>query len=129
MLKLAIPTVLPDRCSLHVVAVSDPERYKNRVTFWNEVYEFKMAPMKEKLFFEPDITVVDESKIVSDPALLKVPCIGVYNLPAFGGVWAGDRIPIDCRALIQLVECACHPSAGHGLLHHLGRGARIRYRL
>ena len=85
--------MLPDRCSLHVVAVSDPERYKNRVTFWNEVYEFKMAPMKEKLFFEPDITVVDASKIVSDPVLLKVR-IGVRKCLPLALYGEANRFPL-----------------------------------
>eukprot|EP00038_Savillea_parva_P026791 m.56237 g.56237 ORF g.56237 m.56237 type:complete len:538 (-) comp7662_c0_seq2:158-1771(-) len=63
--------VYPDKCTLHVAAMSDPTAYQRRVTFWNDVYGFKMTSMAPQVLREVDVRVVDAETIVSAPAMLQ----------------------------------------------------------
>ena len=51
--------VLPDKCKMLLTALIDPERTASRVDYWNDVYGFKMDSLREHLYPEPDVTVID----------------------------------------------------------------------
>jgi hypothetical protein len=63
--------VYPDKCSLHVAAIANPEAYERRVTFWKDVYGFNMESMAPQVLKEVDVRVIDPKTVVSPPALLK----------------------------------------------------------
>merc|ERR1712112_366336 len=61
-------TVLPNRCSIHLAAVSDPERYDGLVGFWTDVYGYKMSCMRRPILDEASVEIVPRDVIVSDSA-------------------------------------------------------------
>jgi len=61
-------TVLPNRCSIHLAAVSDSERYDGLVGFWADVYGFKMSCMRSPILAEASVEVVPQEHIVSNSA-------------------------------------------------------------
>jgi len=63
--------VYPDKCTLHLVALADADTYQRRVTFWNDVYGFRMASMAPQVLREVDVRVVDPQTIVSAPVVLQ----------------------------------------------------------
>jgi protein arginine N-methyltransferase 3 len=63
--------VLPDECSMYLVAMIDDERVASRMTFWDDVYGFKMDALKEHLYPEPDVTIINPNALASKPFLLK----------------------------------------------------------
>ena len=65
--------VLPSRCTMHLAAVSDIERYQGLVGFWSDVYGFKMSCMSSPILAEASIEVVPWEHVVSD-------CVQVHNL-------------------------------------------------
>jgi len=58
--------VLPNRCSIHLAAVSDVERYDSLVGFWSDVYGFKMSCMRTPIMEEASVEVVSGEKIISN---------------------------------------------------------------
>jgi len=61
--------VLPNRCSLELCAVSDPERYDSYVgKFWSDVYGFKMSCMRVPILEEASVEVIPDSVRVSNTA-------------------------------------------------------------
>ena len=61
--------VLPNRCSLELCAISDPERYDSYVgRFWSEVYGLKMSCMRIPILEEASVEVIPDSVRVSDTA-------------------------------------------------------------
>jgi len=63
--------VLPDRCCLYLVGVSNVEAFQQRYEFWNDVYGFKMSCMKSAVKAEAEVTVVDPKTVITDPCLIK----------------------------------------------------------
>ena len=59
-------SILPSRCSLHVTALSDIQRYNNLVGFWTDVYGFKMSCMRGPILGEANVEVVGSEHIVSN---------------------------------------------------------------
>ena len=45
------------RCTMHLVAVSDPKKYANTVDYWKDVYGFKMSCMKRPSIKEASVEV------------------------------------------------------------------------
>ena len=61
--------VLPNRCSLELCAVSDPERYDSYVgKFWSDVYGLKMSCMRLPILEEASVEVIPDSVRVSNTA-------------------------------------------------------------
>ena len=50
--------VLPNRCTIRLVGVSDLERYAATVDYWKDVYGFKMSCMKEPVLVEGSVEIV-----------------------------------------------------------------------
>jgi protein arginine N-methyltransferase 3 len=59
-------TVLPSRCSIHLAALSDTERYDGLVGFWKDVYGFKMSCMRSPILEEASVEVVPGEHVVSN---------------------------------------------------------------
>ena len=64
--------VLPDYCALYIAGLSDPSLHQRNVTYWNDVYGFKMSCMKSVVLKEASVMIVKESCVHTDYALLKV---------------------------------------------------------
>lgn len=64
--------VLPDHCSLYIAGMCDMEMHRQRCAFWDNVYGFRMTCLKSAVISEAEVTVVDPTKIVTDPCLIKV---------------------------------------------------------
>ncbi|TRY75107.1 hypothetical protein TCAL_00624 [Tigriopus californicus] len=62
--------VLPNRCTMHLVGVSDRQRYSETVEYWRDVYGFKMSCMKDPVVVEGSVEVVKNEFIASQPALI-----------------------------------------------------------
>ena len=59
------------RCSMHLVAVSDPQKYADTVDYWRDVYGFKMSCMKRPSIKEASVEIVPAAAVVSaSPALI-----------------------------------------------------------
>lgn len=61
-------TVLPNRCQIHLAAISDPDRYDHLVCFWADVYGFKMSCMRNPILDEASVEVVSKEHVVSNSA-------------------------------------------------------------
>ncbi|RKP13122.1 S-adenosyl-L-methionine-dependent methyltransferase [Piptocephalis cylindrospora] len=62
----------PSGSSIHLTLLEDEEYYNDRYTYWNDVYGFKMLTMRDPLFNEAGVDVVDGSGIISDsPSCLR----------------------------------------------------------
>merc|ERR1719245_2035527 len=54
--------VLPNRCSLELCAVADPERYDSYVgKFWSDVYGLKMSCMRVPILEEASVEIIPET--------------------------------------------------------------------
>ncbi len=62
--------VLPNRCTMHLVGVSDTERAKDLVDFWDDVYGFKMSCMRTPSLVEASVEVVPSSAVVTESVLI-----------------------------------------------------------
>lgn len=74
--------VLPNRCTMHLVAVSDPARYDDTVSFWSDVYGFTMTCMLEPSVVEASVEVVPADCVVSNAAdihMLDMECCEVAD--------------------------------------------------
>ena len=64
--------LLPDHCSLHLVALADTELHKNELRFWDDVYGFRMTCMRAAVTVDPSVLVVNKEKVISDSCKIKV---------------------------------------------------------
>ncbi len=64
--------LLPDRCSVSLVAIADPDLYRRNLGFWDDVYGFKMSCMKTEVAKEPSLNILREKSVVSQPCVVKV---------------------------------------------------------
>lgn len=62
--------VMPNRCTMHLVGVSDSQRYSETVEYWRDVYGFKMSCMKDPVVVEGSVEVVKNEFVASEPALI-----------------------------------------------------------
>merc|ERR1712179_546751 len=61
--------VLPNRCTIEVCAIADPERYDSLVGFWSDVYGYKMSCMRAPILEEASVEVVPNKFVVSNPVM------------------------------------------------------------
>lgn len=64
--------VYPDRCSVSLAAVSDAERHRDHIAFWDDVYGFKMACMKKAVIPEAVVEVLKPETVISEPTVIQV---------------------------------------------------------
>merc|ERR1719259_349088 len=60
--------ILPNRCTMHLVGVADPDRYGQTAGYFGDVYGFKMSCLLEPLIKEASIEVVPSAKVVTSDA-------------------------------------------------------------
>merc|ERR1711892_410900 len=58
--------VLPNRCTIELCAIADPERYDSLVGFWSDVYGYKMSCMRLPILEEASVEVVPNQYVVSN---------------------------------------------------------------
>ncbi len=75
--------LLPDHCSLHLVALADTELRKNEFEFWDDVYGFRMSCMKAAVTVDPTVLVAKQEKVISDACKIKVCWLMVMFLSSF----------------------------------------------
>ncbi|KAK9821131.1 hypothetical protein WJX81_004539, partial [Elliptochloris bilobata] len=61
--------LLPDRCTLSVVAIEDAEYRHEKIDFWDNVYGFDMRCIKALAMQEPLVDTVDPDQVLSQPCL------------------------------------------------------------
>ena len=55
-----------------LAALDDPDLHTNHVTYWDDVYGFKMTCMKSEVIKEASVEIVKAEKILSDQVVVKV---------------------------------------------------------
>ncbi|KAJ8416210.1 hypothetical protein AAFF_G00382320 [Aldrovandia affinis] len=64
-------SVYPDRCTISLAAVGDAQKHLDRITFWDDVYGFKMACMKKAVVPEAVVEVLKPETVISQPAVIQ----------------------------------------------------------
>ncbi|XP_071455178.1 protein arginine N-methyltransferase 3 isoform X2 [Hetaerina americana] len=62
--------MLPNRCSLHLVGVHDEDRHNHLLTFWTNVYGFKMSCMRRECTKEAMVELVSADSVFTTTATL-----------------------------------------------------------
>jgi len=62
--------MLPNGCTISMMALGDSERYAELIGFWDQVYGLKMSSMIPEVLREASIETVPAVKILSDPSLV-----------------------------------------------------------
>ncbi|XP_044748129.1 protein arginine N-methyltransferase 1 [Coccinella septempunctata] len=63
--------LLPNRCNISLVGISDLDTYKKYIGFWDNVYGFSMKCMKSEVLQEAFVDTVPKEKIITKPQVLK----------------------------------------------------------
>lgn len=63
--------ILPNKCTLSLVGISDVERHRNLVTFWDNVYGFKMTCLKHEVIREASVEITSANSVVTSTAVIK----------------------------------------------------------
>ncbi|KAM9460561.1 protein arginine N-methyltransferase 3 isoform 1-T1 [Clarias gariepinus] len=74
-------SVYPDRCSISLAAVSDAEKHRDHIAFWDDVYGFKMACMKKAVIPETVVEVLKPETVISEPSVIQTLDCNVVTLP------------------------------------------------
>jgi len=70
--------IFPDRASMWVCAIEDQKYRDDKINFWDDVYGFNMACIKELALLEPLVDVCDPEQIMSNAA--KILDIDLYKV-------------------------------------------------
>ncbi|KAL3265706.1 hypothetical protein HHI36_009909 [Cryptolaemus montrouzieri] len=62
--------VLPNRCNISLVGVSDLDSYKKYIHFWDDVYGFSMKCMKDEVLTEAFVDTVPEANLITTSCVL-----------------------------------------------------------
>ncbi|KAK8731020.1 hypothetical protein OTU49_007756, partial [Cherax quadricarinatus] len=57
--------LLPSRCTLHLVGMEDMDTYEKIISFWNDVYGFKMSCMQKEVVKEASTDIVKQQHIIT----------------------------------------------------------------
>ncbi|XP_050719380.1 uncharacterized protein LOC127000026 [Eriocheir sinensis] len=60
--------LMPNRCSLHLLGIEDLESHNKLITFWDDVYGFKMSCMRREVVKEASTDVVKEACVLTTAA-------------------------------------------------------------
>ncbi|XP_074648357.1 protein arginine N-methyltransferase 3-like [Tubulanus polymorphus] len=67
--------VFPDGCSIHLQASSDRDLHQKYLSYWDDVYGFKMSCMKTSVVKEATVEITKSEKMISTAAMIKeLPC-------------------------------------------------------
>lgn len=62
--------ILPNRCNISIVGVSDVDRYKSVISFWDDVYGLTMKCMKREVLKEPFVEYIPEEKLLTNTQII-----------------------------------------------------------
>jgi len=63
--------VLPNLFEMHLFGVSDKEHYEKSITFWSDVYGFKMPSLKQAVIKDAQIVTIPEESVVTNSFMFK----------------------------------------------------------
>lgn len=63
--------LLPSQASLYGAAVYDKELYEDKISFWNDVYGYRMSTLKSDVIDEVHVMPVTSESIISSAVILK----------------------------------------------------------
>lgn len=63
--------LFPDKACLYLCAIEDRQYKDDKINWWDNVYGFNMASIRQVAISEPLVDVVDQNQIVSSSALIK----------------------------------------------------------
>lgn len=64
--------VVPAQCSILLAALQDDEYIAESIDYWNNVYDFKMSAMNDKVGKEADVRIYKPEGVISTVAGIKV---------------------------------------------------------
>ncbi|KAM9409590.1 protein arginine N-methyltransferase 3 isoform 2-T2 [Pholidichthys leucotaenia] len=64
-------SVYPDICNISLAAVGDAQKHQDRIAFWDDVYGFSMACMKNAVVPEAVVEVVKAETLISEPTVIQ----------------------------------------------------------
>jgi len=59
--------LLPNRCSVKIAGVADPDLHKRHVKFWDNVYGYKMSSLKHVCISEAAVEVIPADAVATEP--------------------------------------------------------------
>lgn len=59
--------IFPDKATIYMAGIEDGEYKDDKIGFWDNVYGFNYAPMKESALTEPLVDTVELKALVTDP--------------------------------------------------------------
>ncbi|KAK4886794.1 hypothetical protein RN001_003065 [Aquatica leii] len=62
--------ILPSRCNISIIGISDLDKYNKHISFWNDVYGFSMKCMKNEVVKEPNVETVANEVVITTPSVL-----------------------------------------------------------
>lgn len=62
--------LVPNRCTINLLAIGDVERHTDFVKFWDNVYGFNMHCMKEEAIKEASVEVCNKDYILTDSVVM-----------------------------------------------------------
>ncbi|CAG9856269.1 unnamed protein product [Phyllotreta striolata] len=62
--------ILPNRCNISIIGVSDTDRYNKVINFWDNVYGFSMKCMKSEVIKEAFVEIVPDDKLITDSQVI-----------------------------------------------------------
>ena len=65
-------SVYPDLCNISLAAIGDTQKHQEHIAFWDDVYGFNMACMKDAVLPEAAVDVVDADTLISEPTVIQV---------------------------------------------------------
>ncbi|KAB0799400.1 hypothetical protein PPYR_07280 [Photinus pyralis] len=62
--------ILPNRCNISLIGISDLDKYDKHISFWNNVYGFSMKCMKSEVVKEPNVETISSDTLITSPFVL-----------------------------------------------------------
>ncbi|KAI9691375.1 MAG: type I protein arginine N-methyltransferase Rmt1 [Bogoriella megaspora] len=59
--------IFPDKASIHLAGIEDGEYKEEKIGFWDNVWGFNFAPLKQTALTEPLVDTVEMKAVVTDP--------------------------------------------------------------
>ncbi|KAL1506743.1 hypothetical protein ABEB36_006048 [Hypothenemus hampei] len=62
--------MLPNKCIINIVGVSDQKRYDEVINIWDNVYGFSMSAMKPEILHDANVETVPENNMITKPVIV-----------------------------------------------------------
>mmetsp|Transcript_54717 Transcript_54717/g.67117 ORF Transcript_54717/g.67117 Transcript_54717/m.67117 type:complete len:373 (+) Transcript_54717:88-1206(+) len=110
--------LMPDKAKLYLTAIEDGEYMNEKISFWDNIYGFRMSCLKEQAMTEPLVDVVHSNSVVADtcPILdLDLYTCKVSDLSFESNFSIRAKSDDYCHALVayfDIVFSKCHTRVG-----------------